>query len=183
MKISALVGLILIWIFSLSVDSAEVDGIAISDSEILESQKLLLHGIGLRKATIFNIKVYVVAFYYASKLSSEDELLTKPKNFLLKLRFLRDISQEKIIDSFQNGFVRNSIDLKNFSVSWKQLQQGLGNFSKGDELVFAFSEGKLTIKSKYPEVLINQIEFIPQFLKLWFGVPPNEDLKKGLLSR
>lgn len=183
MKISVLIGLVIIWIFNSSVGSVEVEGITIADSEVVESEKLALHGFGIRKATVFNIKLYLAAFYYATKLSSEDELLTKPKKFVLRLKFLRDFSQEKILDSFQSGFVRNSIDIKSFPASWKQLQLSLGSFSKGDELVFTFTESNLSVKGKYPEVFINQIEFIPQLLKLWFGVPPNEDLKKGLLSR
>ncbi len=182
MRPSVLIGLCILWIFSLNGFSREFEGLTISDSEILGEETLPLHGIGVRKATLLGIKIYMIAFYYPIKLVSADELLAKPKNFVIRLKFLRDVSREKIVDAFRSGFQKNSVDLKNFSSSWKLLDQILRNFTKQDELTFIFHNNKLLIKTSSHEVSIDQIEFIPQLLKLWFGTPPNEDLKKGLLA-
>lgn len=183
MKKISLIATLFICFLTQSALSLEVEGIQVPDVEVIGEEKLSLHGTGIRKATIFNIKVYLMSFYYPVKLTSEDELLLKPKKFIIKLKFLRDVSKEKLIDSFSSGFAKNSVDLGAYSSSWKVLQQGLDNLNKGDELIFTYGGEKLVVKCKSSEVTIDQIEFIPQLLKLWFGTPPNEDLKKGLLSR
>lgn len=176
------IGILSLWIFNLNVNCAEIDGIQIQDFELIKEDKLPLNGVGIRKATIFKIKVYLISFYYPVKVTSEDELLSKPQKFIIKLKFLRDISKEKIIDSFHSGFAKNSVNLKMYSQSWKILQQAIGSQKNGEELVFTYSGDKLSIKSNANETIIDQIDFVPQLLKLWFGTPPNEDLKKGLLS-
>lgn len=182
MRNKGLIGILLLWIFSQYTFAREIEGIQVPETEMLQQDKLLLNGVALRKATIFKIKVYLIMFYYPSKITSEDELLSKPQKFMLKIKFLRDLSKEKVIDSFNSGFAKNSVDLKNYSQSWKLLQQAMEDQTKGDELVFTYWGDKLVIKSKSKEVIIDQIDFVPQLLKLWFGTPPNEDLKKGLLS-
>jgi hypothetical protein len=182
MKHNVVIGIILLWIFNLNLLSKEFEGHTILDNELVGQQTLPLHGVGIRKATIFNIQVYLLAFYYPHKITSEDELLNKPKSFVLKFKFLRDISLEKITDSFQSGFTRNAVDLKTFSNSWKLLQIAFKNFQKNDEMILVFDGEKLMIKTPPSETVIDQIEFIPQLLKLWFGNLPNDDLKKGLLS-
>ena len=183
MKIILLLGLMLQIFFNSMLLAIEVEGVLVSDQEMAGTIKLPLNGTGIRKATIFNIKVYLAEFYYPTKLTSEDELLSKPQPFVLKLHFFRDVSKEKIIDSFTGGFEKNKVALKDFDVAWRQLQSGIDNLNKGEELVFIYDGLKLLIKCKKLEASITQIEFIPQLLKLWFGTPPNEDLKKGLLNR
>ncbi len=182
MKIKGLIGILLLWTFSHSTHALEFEGIHVPDVETIGETKLPLNGVGLRSATIFKIRVYIVMFYYPNKVTSEDELLSKPQKFIIKLKFLRDLSKEKIIDSLNSGFAKNSVDLKAYSQSWKLLSQGMEHQSKGDEVIFTYLGDKLIIKSKAKEIIIDQIDFVPQLLKLWFGAPPNEDLKKGLLS-
>lgn len=181
MRSLVLIGLLILTLINESSYSLEVAGVSIADKEVVGSETLSLHGTGIRKV-FFGIKVYVGAFYYPSKLTSEEELLKSPKMFFLRLKFLRDVSKEKIIESFKSGFEKNKVSTNDYSASWGQLSQALDNLNKGEELTFSFDGQKLIIKCKTNEITINQVEFVPQLLKLWFGTPPNSELKKGLLN-
>lgn len=182
MKKLSIVGILLLALFNLESRAAEVAGVTFADSEVVASETLPLHGTGIRKV-LFGIKVYAAAFYYPIKLTSEEELLKKPKKFFLKLKFLRDVSKEKILDSFSAGFEKNKVSLTQYAEPWKLISKAVDNLNKNEDLVFLFDGEKMTIKCKSQEVSINQIDFVPEMLKLWFGTPPNEDLKNGLLAR
>lgn len=181
MKSLTVIGLWILILFNFSSMAIEVAGENIADKEVVGTDTLALHGTGIRKVFL-GIKVYIGAFYYPSKLTSEEELFKTPKKFLLRLKFLREVSKEKIIDSFKAGFEKNKVAVSDFPASWNLLNQAVDNLNKGEDLIFSFDGQKLTIKCKANETTINQIEFVPQLLKLWFGTPPNEELKKGLLN-
>ena len=84
-------------------------------------QLLVLNGVGIRKATIFKVKVYYAGLYLKQKISEPSVILSdqNPKQIIMK--FVRDVSASKLRDAWEEGVKSNSKQYAPFAVSVEQL--------------------------------------------------------------
>ena len=64
---------------------------------------LQLNGLGIRKATIMAVKVYVAGLYVPQKSSDAGAILRSNLPWQLTLRFVRDVDASDIRDAFKEG--------------------------------------------------------------------------------
>ena len=90
-----------------SASAREVAGVEVAESMPLGGTELSLNGAGLRRATIFNVKVYVGALYLAVSARDPEAIVGSDEPKGVRMRFVRDVSKGKIMDAFREGFEKN----------------------------------------------------------------------------
>lgn len=150
----------------------------------LDGEELVLNGSGVRKATIFRVKVYAAALFVAKRTSSADELLSGRTTKQVHMRFLRDVSKEKLGQAWRDGLAANSNLPASSQGAFDSFIQSMRDVSEGDELVITLKDG--SVAASLNGALLTRVSdgaLTQQLLAVWVGPqPPNEDLKSGLLG-
>jgi hypothetical protein len=155
-------------------DQAQVDG-----------STLTLNGLGVRKATLLKINVYVAALYVAAPSSDPNAILGSKAPIELVLHFVRDVGAGDISNGFDEGFARSAkAQLPALQERIATLEGWMTDLTTGQRMAFIFRPGtgvqvdvggtvKGTIKGD---------DFAKAFLSIWLGNPPNPEIKAGLLG-
>ncbi len=168
-------------IFLQSAFAYEIADIKIPDSMKCHGQELPLQAAGLRTATIFGIKVYVIALYAHEKIS---DMNASKRPLCYEVSYLRDISNEDTDNSweftFKESSEHNNPNLKNHIGI---LKASFGEIEGERKHVFALSD---KVTNLYENgILMGKIEghdFQKTFLSVWYGKnPPTKDVQKALL--
>lgn len=184
---------ILIFIFLFFLDNAnfaealDVLGKQIQEKSLIGDKTLVLNGVGIRKATIFKIKVYVAALYLLERTSDADKIVSSSGEKILDLHFIRSVSREKIVSAWNEGFEKQgSIDTagKDFISNLDKLNSSMSDLEDGDILRFVFHESEVeVIKNNKIIAKLSGGLFAKKLLLIWLGdFPPNKELKTGLLK-
>lgn len=165
----------------------EVAGREVPDSISVGGTALRLNGAGLRRATMFHVKVYVGALYLAAPTKDADAAVRADEPKTVHMRFLRGVGRDKIMDAFREGFEKNS------PADAKALQPGLdrvaailpAELKEGSELTVTYAPGTgTTVASASGEVTVEGKPFADAMFRNWLGPnPADDDLKKDLLGR
>jgi Chalcone isomerase-like len=165
----------------------EVAGVKVPEAVSVEATELRLNGAGLRRATMFHVKVYVGALYLAAPSRDADAVVRADEPKAVHMRFLREVGRGKIMDAFREGFEKNS------PADAKALQPGLdrvaavlpAELKEGTELVVTYVPGKgTTVASASGEVTIAGKPFADAMFRNWLGPhPADDDLKKAMLGQ
>ncbi len=164
------------WIYG-----ATIDEMVFSDHQTLNGENLKLNGLGLRKATVFKVKVYAAGLYLLEPQHETHKVIQLKNPKILVMKFMREVSQEKINDAWDKAFEEKAAQ---FAEEIKQLKKLMPNAKEGDTLEYIFWDDKTEFK-------INQTlkgtmaggAWGKALLNTWIGShPPTEELKDGLLG-
>ena len=168
-----------------SASAREVAGVEVAESMPLGGTELSLNGAGLRRATIFNVKVYVGALYLAVSARDPEAIVGSDEPKGVRMRFVRDVSKGKIMDAFREGFE------KNVGTAAAALGPGLdrvaaaipAEMKRGMELTVTYVPGKgTTVAGPAGEVTVAGKPFADAMFRCWLGEhPADEDLKRAML--
>lgn len=147
-------------------------------------KKLVLNGIGIRKATIFNVKVYRGALYLEKQNNNADEVVNSSQNKRIQMHFVRDVSGSKIKNGWNEGFEKNTDDLTQIKDRIGEFNNFMEDISDGEEIVLDFNGDSVSVTVKgQAKGTIKGANFLKALLRIWLGPkPPNDDLKKGMLG-
>jgi long-chain acyl-CoA synthetase len=172
-------------IWSASRAEAEVPA-PFAPSITLENKTLYLNGVGVRKVTIFGVKVYRAGLYLEKKSTHADEILNSPELKRIDLVFLRDASQKQISDAWRESLQKNCGE---YCAAAKPMAEKLIGMmtalKEGDILSFVFYPDHVTVFLHNQQIgAIDGAIFERIVLLTWLGPnPPNSDLKEGMLGR
>jgi hypothetical protein len=156
------------------------------DSMTAAGGGLVLNGLGIRKATLLSIKVYVAGLYLPQKSRDAAGILRSDGRWRLVLRFVRDVGAGDIRDAFQEGFEKAAGDkLAALGARIEALKARMVDFKTGQSLSFTHdpAAGVLVDVNGAAGPSIEGADFATALLAIWLGAkPPNEDLKTGLLG-
>ncbi len=161
-------------------------GVTMPDSIRVADKTLVLNGMGLREATIFNVDVYVAGLYLERKTASAQEILTSKQVKRLLLVFKRDLSRSDMVDAWRDGFKTNGGKaLPSLRDRVKQLSSWMADVDKGQRMTFTYVPGsgiEVSVKGQR-KGLIPGDDFAKVFFSIWLGPkPPNKGLRSGLLG-
>ncbi len=167
--------------------AGEKGGVTLPDEAEVNGKKLVLNGLGLREATMFNVDVYVAGIYIKEKTQDENKILGADEEKCLLLKFVRDVDKSDITDAWDEGFEKNAGDDEDkLKDRIKKLDDWMADIKVGDSLMFIYVPGKgLEVKVK-DEVkgTLEGWDFAKVFFSIWLGPkPPNKGLKQGLLGK
>jgi hypothetical protein len=165
------------------VFAADKDGISFSDKVTVDGKELILNGIGIRKATIFKVKVYYGAFYLDQKSKDPASFLTSNSPKQIIMNFVHDVEAKKLITGFNEGLEAANKNYLKFSNQMEKFNSTLENVVKGDKIIITFmQDGVLVnVKGKIKEKILGA-DFSQAILNIWFINPGDPGLRDGLLS-
>ena len=156
------------------------------DSVKVGSSELALNGLGIRKATLLRIKVYVAGLYVPKKATDGAAILSANGRWRLVLHFVRDVDASDIRDAFHDGFEKAAGDkLGALEKRIAALNAQVVDLKTGQSLTFTRDPAigvTVDVNGKGGST-IEGADFADALLAIWIGAkPPNEDLKTGLLG-
>jgi hypothetical protein len=172
---------------ALPAAAREVEGFKVPDAVTVEGTRLTLNGAGLRRATMFNVKVYVGALYVVTPSRDPAAIVQADEPKSVHMRFVRSVERSKIMDAFREGFEKNS------AAEAKALAPGLARVAtvipeeikEGMQLTVTYVPDKgTTVTGPAGEVTIPGKPFADAMFRNWLGPQPADGgLKNGLLGR
>ena len=189
------------WILSASVLSivmgstpalaAECHGMVYPDKESIDSEELVLNGMGLREATAMKVDVYVAALYLNGLENSAETILSSVAPKKLVLKFLRKVSKGQISKAWGKGLKKTAgSKARDLEDRMAQLNSWMTDLNTGSTLNFSFLPEANPVSQLIVELngeikgIITGDDFIVPFLSIWLGERPavNKGLKAGLLG-
>jgi hypothetical protein len=180
----------LIWavviIVTLSVaHAADLEGVSMPDTRVVDGIQMRLNGIGLRTYSVLGIRIYVAGLYLERRSGDPNTIIHSQQRKLLDIRFLRDVDAEDARKAWQDSFEQNCTppcylgahDLQRFLAA-------VPSVHKGDDSTLLFtSEG---VHVTFNGRLMGDIPD-PQFAELMLAtfigaVPPTPRLKREPLG-
>ena len=161
------------------------DGVLFKDTAPGANGDLVLNGLGLRKATIFKVKVYVAGLYLPEKSGDAQKILDMKDPWRLDLRFVHDVDASEMKEAFQDGFKKSGFDVSTLKHEIESLVGMFVDFKEGQTLSFANNpaDGVAVELNGDARGTIKEANFAKALLAIWLGPnPPNDDLKDGLLG-
>jgi hypothetical protein len=177
----------LLWTTAGTARAAEKAGVRMADTMTVRGQNLVLNGMGVREATIFNVDVYVAGLYVTQRTSDPAAILRGDQPKVLHLVFVHDVDRAKISDAWSEGFEKNAGSrLAALHDRVEQLKGAMVDLRPGSTLTFAYApeHGVEVTVNGVSKLVISGQDFAEAFFTIWFGSnPPNRGLKSGLLGR
>jgi hypothetical protein len=87
--------------------AAELGGIWMPNTQLVDGETLLLNGMGLRTYSILRIHIYVAGLYLEQRTDDPQMILRSTGMKLLQIKFLRDVTAAEARASWQRGFENN----------------------------------------------------------------------------
>jgi hypothetical protein len=167
------------------VMGADCIGMQFPDNVTVGNNDLVLNGLGIRKATIFSVKVYVSGLYLPEKSGNEEQILAANLPWQQVLHFVHDVDALDIRDAFDDGFKKAAGEnLDALSERIEALKTQMIDFKTGHVLSYAYEPNVGTVIDVNGKTsTIEGADFAAALLTISIGPePPNEDLKSGLLG-
>jgi len=164
----------------------ECDGVSFPEHVQAQGETLTLNGLGLRKATLFGIKVYVGALYVAHTTSDAGTILNSRDPTEIELRFVFHVTAGQLRDAWREGFEKSAPgQLDQLQSRIARLNGWMTGVSSGQRMTFLRIPG-VGIQYSLDGIVKGTIagdDFARAFLGIWLGPsPPNEALRAGLLG-
>lgn len=173
-------------ILSAPAFGADCLGVSFPDSVKAGGTNLVLNGQGVRKATIFKVKVYIAGLYLPRKSADAGQILGANQPWQLMLRFVHDVGASEIRGAFDDGFKKaagNKLDTLRKRI--EALKAQMVDFRKGQYLSYTYDRAKGVVVNANGATggSIDGADFATALLKISIGPePPNAELKAGLLG-
>jgi hypothetical protein len=161
------------------------DGVQFKDTAPGANGDLVLNGLGLRKATIFKVKVYVAGLYLPEKSGDAQKIIDMKGPWRLELRFVHDVDTSDMKEAFQDGFKKSGVDVSTLKHEIDSLVGMFVDFKEGQTLSFANNpaDGVAVELNGNTRGTIKGANFGKALLAISLGPnPPNDELKSGLLG-
>jgi len=167
------------------VNARECLGVSFPEQVQVAGVPLTLNGLGLRQATLFKVNVYVAALYLARPTADANAILNGAVPYEMQLHFVRNVGAADIAKGWVEGFQRNGQGTQASSDERAATLRGwMTDIKSGESMVFSFQPGAGLTASVNGSVkgTIRGDDFAKTFLSIWLGVPPNPEIKVGLLG-
>src|SRR5262249_12186286 len=141
----------LLLIVSIGASSAwpmQVGGVQMTDHLKLEGRELVLNGMGVRRATIFGISIYIGGLYLEKPSTDPNQILNSPEFKRVEMHFVRDVAAHRIRNAWEEALDKNAgADRASLQPTLVKLQGliGDGDIKKGQTVSFNFLPGRLEL--------------------------------------
>lgn len=166
--------------------AGKLAGVALPDSITVDGKPLVLNGMGIRKATIFKVKVYVAGLYLETRSHSADDIVRSEQIKRLDLVLVRDVDRDDIVDVWRKGFKNNGADMAKLKARLDQLIGWMSDLKERDTLTFLYQPGRGTtvVLRGQAKGTIAGADFAAAMFSVWFGRDPaDDDLKESLVGK
>ncbi len=166
--------------------AAQCLDVTLPDTITVAGDDLTLNGMGIRKATMLSVKVYVAGLYVTEKSSDGEHIAGANQPWGLSMHFVRDVEASDIQDAFDESFEDVAGDnLAALSDRIDALKAQVTDIAEGQVLSYTYDPAVGTVVDVNGTLgaPIEGADFAKTLLLLTIGSePPNKDLKTGLLG-
>jgi hypothetical protein len=169
-----------------AAQAADLDGVAMPDTRVVDGVHMQLNGIGLRTYSMLGIHVYVAGLYLERQSANPDNILRSPERKLLDIHFVRDVEANDAREAWRDGFA-NNCRLPGCSLDPADVQRFLAAVPavhRGDQSSLLFTPKGVDVKlNGRPMGEVTDPHFATAMLATFIGpVPPSAKLKRELLG-
>ena len=169
-----------------SLIAAELEGVKMPDSVSVGGKQLTLNGMGIRKYSIFKVKVYIAGLYTEKKSEDENEILKSTGHKQVRMEFLKPGPASGTREAWRDFLKQNwDGEWSTVSPTAEKYLALLTDVKSGDVMIHDFYPEKVVVflgDKKLGEV--PDKTFPPLLLSTWIGRKPStEELKEGLLGK
>ena len=165
--------------------AAELEGVAMPDTRVVDGTPMHLNGIGLRTFPLLGIRIYVAGLYLERQSDNPDAILHSSARKLLDIRFLRDVDASDARDAWRDGFEQNCrLPCRLDPQAVQRFLAAVPSMHKGDQstMVFSSTGVDITLNGR-PMGVIADPHFAEMMLATFIGPePPTPRLKRELLG-
>ncbi len=178
--------LLLLFFLPAASQAQEVAGVTLPEQVKLADTTLKLNGVGIRSKFFFDI--YVGALYLPQITKDAETAINMPGPKRVLMHFLyKEVSQEKLIDGWNDGF-KNNLSREQFKALKAKLEafnQLFITVKRGDHITLDYlpeTGTRVSINEQIKGSIPGE-EFYPALLRVWLGEKPaDSDLKEGMLG-
>ena len=168
---------------------AACGGVKVPDRVQLGDKQLVRNGVGVRRAAVFNVHVYVGALYLEQRTPETKAALEPRRSKLLELHFVRDVSRAEMLEAMQEGVDKNAgaqlAAARAAKEHMRSFERYLPELHKGTVLRLAYTPGRgLEVRANGMLLGTEQNDdFANLVFRIWLGEhPPDGKLKAQLLG-
>lgn len=169
---------------SVPAPAASLAGVELPDQAEVGGKTVVLNGLGLRTATIFKVKVYVIGLYLEEKSSDPKAIIGSRGAKRITMHFVHDVTADELRGGWSESFEANYADAGSIKSEIAQFNASMRDVKSGDTMVLDLSGD--TVEVRIRDQLIDKVSgaaFQEAVLSIWLGSkPPNPELKTGLLG-
>lgn len=177
---------LIISLLSFPLLAAEVDGVKLKDKMLCGGVELPLVAAGLRDATIFNIRVYVLAMYAPTVVTSLKDPNIAKRPMCFEVHYLRDVEKKKVDEAWEYQFKESSeFAYPKLKDDIRLLQKFFGEIEakKGVHLFELLEDTTKVYETGVYKGEIPGKEFSKNFISLFYGSnPPTKKLREALMK-
>lgn len=170
----------------LSHADVKIDDILMPETVMVETKKLVLNGTSFRKASLFNVKVWLSGLYLENKSHQSDEILSSTSLKVIRLFPLYNISINDSIKGWKVAFEGNcETRCQVLDPEIQKFLNSMPEFKKKDEYLYIFTSHGVSYTLNGKEIFKSEnLDFSRLLLATWIGKkPPTEEARRGLLSK
>ena len=166
--------------------AGQIEGVDVPETVSVDGATLSLNGVGLRRATMFKVKVYVGALYVATPSHDGEAVVAADAPKAVHMTFLREVEKDKVLGAFREGFEKNS------AAQAKELVPLLDRIAKvipekmkaRQALIVTYAPEKgTTVVGPEGAATVEGKAFADALFRNWLGRDPADgDLKKAMLG-
>ena len=178
---------VLLLIVSTMLFSAKKGGVTMPNKLKIKGKTLVLNGLGIREATIFNVDVYVAGLYLEKKSSNASSIINSGGLKYIKIKFVRAVDRSDITDAWKKAFKK--VVGRRYNKVYKSRVEKLNSYMTktkvGTITAYAFSKDGVDVwLNGRKKGSIKGKDFSKAMLSIWLGSsPPNSGLKRGMLGK
>jgi hypothetical protein len=165
--------------------AADVSGVRFADRVTLDTGSLVLNGVGVRRATVFKVRVYAAGLYVRETTREASEVLRADRPKYLVAVMLRDVSRQDSVPVFREGIQRSAgSDAAAIRAESVAFEGWIPSMREGQSLSVAFSpeSGVLVRSTAKAEAFRGSARFGTALFGVWVGPhAADADLRAGLL--
>jgi hypothetical protein len=165
--------------------SRECVGVNFPDQLQADGSNLALNGLGMGKATLLKVKVYVAALYLPKPSTDAKAIMSNNSPYAVVLQFVRNVDAKDIAKGWRESMEHNGLDRQPV---WQDrlatLNAWMSDMKVGQRVQFDFRPGVgvRVMVSGTVKGTISGDDVGAGLLSIWLGVPPNPEIKAGLLG-
>ena len=182
MKTLTLLSLFLLSSLTFAAKKADVE---LPDTMRLEGKELVLNGIGIRRATIFNVKVYVGGLYVLKKSKEVKTILTQENPKHITMKFVRGVDADDLQGAWLEGFKAavSDTDRAPLMEAFNKFNATMKDVEEGDVISLNFLDQGVQVSVKgQRHPFIGNKDFSKALLSIWFVNARDERLRDELLG-
>ena len=170
-----------------AASAATRDGVTLPDTYPVDGRSLTLNGLGLRKKTIFGIRIYVAGLYLQQKSHDAQQILKLPGPKVLMLQFLHSGTKSQVEEQYREGEANNCGDgscAASDQPDFERLVAAAPAVEVGDRSIFVFNDSRVRVYANN-RLLVDFVnaDLAYRLLAGFIGNhPPSQALRNGLLG-